>query len=253
MKPAGDRGDGTDAAEEHDADECGDQDAEEEGARGGAHGPVLAAGDGDELGVGLVDLEEVAAEQPEEQDHNRGEDGEHLAEGPAVLPEALGEPLGQVVHRPAGDGAVGVDLAVLHTEGDLDELGGHAEEAAEDHPERGSGTADGDGDGHTGDVAEADRAGDGGGERLKVVDLARRVLVVVLAAHHVDGETELAYLDESEPAGEDEARHHQPGDDEREVRPADGDGVEDDLAEPFGYGFEKPADGFVNVLGYGFE
>ncbi len=229
---AGDLGDGADAAEQDDADERGDQDAEEERTAGGAHGSVIAAGDGDELGVGLVDLEEVAAEEPEEQDHDRGEDGEHLAEVLAVLAEALGESLGQVVHRPAGDGAVRVDLTVLHAEGDLDELGGHAEQAAENHPERGSGPADGDGDRHTGDIAQTDRAGHRGGQRLEVVDLACRVLVVVLAPHHVHGEPELAHLDEAEPAGEDQACQDQPGDDERDVGAADADGVEDDVAQP---------------------
>lgn len=47
-----------------------------------------------------------------------------------VRAEAVGEALGQVVHRAAGDRAVGMRLTVLHAEGGLDELGGHAERAA---------------------------------------------------------------------------------------------------------------------------
>ncbi len=250
---AGDVGDGADAAEEHDADERGDEDAEEQGTGGGTHQTVLAAGDADQLGVGLVDLEEVAAEQAEEQDHEGGEDREDLAELGAAAAEAVLEALGQVVHRAAGDGAVGVHLAVLHAEGDLDELGGHAEQAAQDHPERGAGAAPGDGDGHTGDVAEADRAGDGGGQGLEVVDLTGRPLLVVLPAHHVDRESELADLHEAEPAGEDQTGDDEPGDDEGKFRSADGNRVEDDFSEPLGYRFEEIADGFVDVLGDGVE
>lgn len=190
------------------------------------HGGNELAGDGGELGVAPVDLEEVAAEEAEEQDHEGGQDGEGLA----AAAEAVDETLGEIVHRTAGNDSVGVHLAVLHAEGDLDELGGHTEQAAEDHPEGGSGAADRDGDGDTGDVAEADGSGNGGGQRLEVVDFAGRRLLVVLATHHVDGEPELAYLHEPEPAGEDETGDHEPGDDEGKIRSTDGNGVEDDFS-----------------------
>lgn len=72
-----------------------DQDSEEQRAGRGAQGAVLTAGDGDELRVGLVDLEEDAAEEPEEQDHEGGEDREDLAERLAVPTEALGQALGR--------------------------------------------------------------------------------------------------------------------------------------------------------------
>ncbi len=247
-QPAGDRGDGADAAEDHEADQRGDGQAEEDGAGGGGHEAVLAAEGRGDLRVTLVGLEEVAAEQAEEEDHEGGEDGEDLAEPGAAVPEALGEALGQVVHRATGDGAVRVLLAVLHTEGDLDELAGHTEQTAEDHPEGGARAADGDGDGDTGDVAEAEGAGDGGGQRLEVVDLTGRALLVVLAPHHLDREPEPAYLDEAEPGGEDQAGGHEPADDERKFGAADGHGVEDDFADPGGDGFEEVADGVLDGL-----
>jgi hypothetical protein len=132
-------------------------------------------------------------------------------------------------------------------------LGGHAEQAAQDHPEGGAGTADGDGDGHARDVAEAHGAGDGGGEGLEVVDLAGGALLVVLAAYDVDGELELAQLDEAEPAGEDDAGHDEPGDDQGKLGAGDRHGVGDDLAEPGGYGLEESADCLVDGLGEGIE
>src|SRR5690606_31550799 len=113
----------------------------------------------------------------------------------------------------------------------------------DDHPEGGARAADGDRDGHTGDIAEADRAGDGGGQRLEVVDLAVRPLLVVLAAYHRDREAELAELQEAEPEGEDEARDGEPGDDQRKVGARDGHRVEDDFSQPGGDGFEESADG----------
>jgi hypothetical protein len=189
----------------------------------------------------------------EEEDHHGGEDRQHLAELGAVAAEALGQALGQVVHRATGDGAVLVHLAVLHAEGDLDELGGHAEQAAHDHPEGGARAADGDCDGDTGDVAESDGAGDGGGQRLEVVDLTGRPLLVVLAAHGVHGELEVLQLYEAEPGGEHETRDHEPGHDQGKVSASYGDRVEDDLSEPGGYGFEESADCFVDGRGDGFE
>src|SRR5690606_8084465 len=78
----------------------------------------------------------------------------------------------EVVHGAAALLAGGVGAAEPHTEEGLAVLGGHADHAGEPHPEDGSGTAQGDGGGDTGDVADAHGRGEGGGEGLVMGDVA---------------------------------------------------------------------------------
>ena len=70
------------------------------------------------------------------------------------------------------DGAVLVNGAVAHPECAFDELSAHTEQAGQDHPEGGSGPAQGDCSGDTGNIAEPHSRRDGRGQRLKVRNFA---------------------------------------------------------------------------------
>ena len=76
--------------------------------------------------------------------------------GPAPAESVL-----DVVHGATDVVALLVHLAVLHRQHRLGILGGHADEGRAPHPEQGPGAADGDGRADTGDVARADRRGQG--------------------------------------------------------------------------------------------
>ena len=133
---------------------------------------VVATGDGHDLRGGLVGLEHVAAaERAADAEDRRRAAARTLPRPP--MPRSASA-VAQVVHRPAGDGAVGVLAAVLHAERALGELRRHAEEAGDDHPEGRAGTAERDGDGDAGDVAEPDRARHRRGQRLEVARPRRR-------------------------------------------------------------------------------
>ena len=144
----------------------------------------------------------------------------------------------QVVEGTAGDGAVGVHLAVLHAEGALGELGGHAEQAGQDHPEGGAGAAEGHRDADAGDVAEADGAGEGRGQRLEVRHLARVRFGRVPSPDNLQRGLESAELDEAEVEREDDTGRDQPRHDGGEADGSDRDGEEDNVGENFGHGLE---------------
>ena len=82
------------------------------------------------------------------------------------------EAVAKVVHRAAAPLAFRILASVEDAEDVLGEVGHHAEEGDEPHPENGSGTADRDGSGHADDVAGADRRGEGRAERLELGDRA---------------------------------------------------------------------------------
>jgi hypothetical protein len=192
-------------------------------ATGGAQEAVLASGHLTCLGEGLVGLEHVPADGTEEEERD-GEDDRQPARRDRA--ETL-ERDRQVAERSAGDGAVLVHLAVLHTERALDELRAHAEQAGDDHPERGARAADGDRHTDSGDVPEPDGAGHGRGERLEVGHLAGVAGSRVLAPHQVDRGLEAAELDALEVDREDRCSSHQPEHDQRNRRVTDRRRVED--------------------------
>ena len=173
----GDTGDRLDAADDDDADD-GRHDQTEQ--------PALAGEEREQtrhLREGLVGLEHIAAAKRAADAADRKEDGEELAETGHAL---FGEALAQVVHRTAGNGAVLIFVAVMDAENALGELGGHAEQSGKDHPERGAGTAEIDRDTDTGDIAETDRAGKRGRQRLERRNLTGVVGIEIVAADQMD-------------------------------------------------------------------
>ena len=212
-----------------------------------AEQPALALEERDDrgdLGEGLVRLEHVAAAERPADAADREEDGEELAErGLAVL----GQTLGEIVHRAAGDGAVGIFVAVADAEDAFGELRRHAQEAGEDHPEGGAGAAQIDGDAHTRDVAEADRAGKGGRKRLEGGHLTGVLGVEIVAAHQLDRVLEAAELDEAEIEREDHGGDHQPADDQRKVGAEQRHRIEDGRDDRIDEGGDRIADRLIDA------
>ena len=156
--------------------------------------------------MGLIGLEHVAPAKRAQDTEDREHDGEELAPRQAKLGKAFRD----IVHRTAGDGAVLVFVTVLHPERAFGELGRHAEQAGQDHPECRAGTADADSNRHPGDVAKSHGSRQSGGERLEMADLARILRVRIIALHQTDGMAEEPELHEAEIDGEDRGRHDQP-------------------------------------------
>ena len=147
--------------------------------------------------------------------HMHGEqDGEHA---PETRPPLFGQALLKVAHRPTEDVAVAADLSIHLAEGALGELGRHTEEASDDHPEDRAGAAHGDCDCHACDVAEADRRGEGGRQRLEVSHFAGVVRIVVPACRDHPCVLERAQVDEAKAEGEEDRTRDQPDDDEGQL------------------------------------
>jgi len=126
---------------------------------------------------------------------------------------------------------VGTHFAVALRQRGLGEFGGHAEKARDDHPERGPWPADRNRDRDACDVAEPDRGGKRGGQRLERAHLALVVRRMVLASQHPESVTHHAQVDEAEAQGQVDRADYQPGDDERHRRFAGKHVVEDDAGE----------------------
>ncbi len=125
--------------------------------------------------------------------------------------------------------------AVFHAERTFGEFGRHAKETGKDHPEGGTGTADGDGHRHTGDVAKAHRARECCCQRLEVADLAGVVRVRIFATNQINGVPKGADLDEAEIESKYQCRKKQPADDERKGRAADRNRIENEVRNGIGY------------------
>ena len=206
----------------------------------------LAAGGLDDDRGRLVRLEQVAGTDDAEHGGECVEAGEEL---PELGSADLGQPCPQVVHGPARDGAVVVDLPVFHAERRLGHLHRHGEEAEDDDPQGGAGPADGDRHGDTGDIAQSDGAREFGGERLEARDLARVGLAGEAAADDADGVSESGDRLEAKVEGEEDGGGHEPHDDEGDAERADLQLEEDDVAEGLGRGSEEGFDGLVDSGG----
>ena len=162
----GDLTDALDAAEEHERHENGDHNAGDEADdRVKLLGVLMECDrDGVDGGSDGVDLGDVA-------DAERGERAEHGEDDAQPLPLGA-ETVLDVVHRAAAPVALFVALTVLDREGDLGELGDHAEESGDPHPEHRARAAENDRAGDAGDVARADRGRQCRGDRLHRRDLA---------------------------------------------------------------------------------
>ena len=129
-------GDGFDPADDHRKDHTGE---DHPGDPAG-----IVADHARNLLMRLVGLEHVAAAQRAED----AEDREHHREELAPRQPAFGKALGEVIHRPARDAAIGIFVTVFHAQRAFGEFRRHAHQRGEDHPERGPRPADADGDRH---------------------------------------------------------------------------------------------------------
>ena len=213
----GDQSDHADSGDDHEPDRERDADPERKA--------VLETRRFGKLGEGLVDLEE----------RDTRPDAENRKEGGKDRPEscitALCEPLLNVMHRASRYGAVRIDPAVGDAERAFHHLGRHSQDARQDHPEHGSGTADRNGHGDSRDVADADRSGERGAQRLEMGQVARLVRTRVLPAHDLQRQTEIADTRKAEIQRENQSRRDQPKGDHRNVQTGDVDRKKDDLGD----------------------
>ena len=179
----GDLADALGTAQNHDADDDGQQHAGE--LRLQAEQAVHGAGD-------LAGLSDVADTEGGQTAQNGEDDSQGL---PALAQTVL-----DVVHGAALIDTLGVLLAELHGQDDLGVLGAHTEESGDPHPEHGAGAAHEDGAGDAGDVAGADGTGQSGTDCLEGAQVFAGVIFLL-------GEqgTQSVLHDEAEPADLDPA------------------------------------------------
>ena len=204
-------GDRLDAAHDH-GEQRGRHQQPGEPTIAGQH-TVGATADDHQLRMGLVGLEHVARTQTGADAKDRKYDGHYFS----ATQTALGEPLGHVIHRAARDGAVRVFVAIFDAQRALGELGRHAQQTGDNHPEGGARSADADRHCNAGDVAQAHGARERSGERLEMVDLALVIRIGIIAPDQRKGMAEGAHLDETKVQREDDRGHHQPQDDPRKA------------------------------------
>src|SRR5690606_32209824 len=83
------------------------------------------------LAGGLVSLKCIAPAKRAADAKDREDHREHLTQGPELDRLKASR---EIVHRPAVNGAVLVDIAILDAQRTLNELRGHAQKARDDHP-----------------------------------------------------------------------------------------------------------------------
>jgi len=121
-------------------------------------------GIGDHL-MGLVALKHIPTAQRAQDAHDGKQHCKHFAEPRLAL---VCQTLAQVVHGPAGNVAIGKFDTIFDAEGTFGELGGHAKQPGDDHPEGGTGPSQADRNRDTGDIAQPHGTGQGRGQRLEV-------------------------------------------------------------------------------------
>ena len=127
-----------------------------------------------------IGLHHVAHEPKGQNDGNREEHGQHLA-------QRAGEGLADVIDGTARHGTIRTDGLGLLRQHRLGVDRRHAKEGADPHPEDRAGAAGNDGRGSSCDVARSDLCGNGSGQRLKSVHavLARLAAIQRKAGKHV--------------------------------------------------------------------
>ncbi len=114
---------------------------------------------------GLVGLKRVASAKRSTHAENREEHTQDFSNG---RQPTLGEAFLEVIHRPAVDHAIGIHIAVLHTQRAFNKLGRHTQQTADNHPKRCPGTTSGNRDGDPSNVAQTNRSRNRGRESLEV-------------------------------------------------------------------------------------
>jgi hypothetical protein len=159
-----------------------------------------------------VRLHAVTCQERSEAEHEREEDGHGL---PLRAEAAL-----DVVHRTARDRTLRATLhvhpAVRLRQRDFRELHRHPEQRRHPHPEQCARAAPVDGNGHTRNVADANRRRQRRGQRLEVRDITLHLRVVILARGDSESMTKPPDLDEAQPKSQEEPRPEQCYDDQRD-------------------------------------
>ena len=188
----------------------------------------------------LVGLKHVAATECTEDTENRKQDSEEATAGQS----ALGETLGQVIHRTTRDGTVCVLVTIFDAERTLGELGGHAHQARHNHPEGSTRTTNADGHRYTGNVTETNGTGKRCRQCLEVTDFTRVIRIRVITFNNGYGELESTELDEGEVKGKYRCRYHQPG--HNPWKRGAWERTENKVHEPAGCRGKKAIDHLVN-------
>lgn len=137
------------------------------------------------------------------------EGGDGREEGEQGRQPFPAQPARDVVHGAAAEGAVLVLHAVFHGQHGFGVFGGHAHEAGHPHPEQGTGAADVDGRGHTGDIAGAHGGRKGHHQSLEVGDVALGLPVGGLADDEGECVDQMTELQGSQGKGQPQARADQ--------------------------------------------
>lgn len=246
---SGDLGQGLDAADDDEPGEDRDDDSEQPPVIR-QPGPERArAGDLDELGDGLVRLEGIGAQS---RDHHEERPQRREDSAQPGLPD-LGEPVAQVVHRPAGGGSVRMDAAMLHCEEAFGHLRRHCKESGDDEPEGSTRPSDADRDCDAGDVAQSYGRGQRGGQGLEVTDLAHGVGRGEATSYEVDGMFHPTDIEELQPQGEEHPEDDEPEHDDRDLGAEDRQREEHHGLDRLGEGAEVALQGRVEAGGRGIE
>ena len=179
----------------------------------------------------LIRLEEVTRTKHADERECRVEEREDDAE---LLEADVSKTVPEVIHGAAMRVAVIVNLAVLRTESRLGHLYAHREEAEEYDPQRGTGTTDRNGDGDTGDIAEANGPRKLRCESLERAHLTRVGLTGVFAANDTNRVRETRDGLESKPHREEEGGRDQPQHDDGNLNPGNGGGEKHDRRQEIG-------------------
>ena len=171
-----------------------------------------------DLLVCLIGLEHVAPAQRAKNTEDREQNRKDLAARQAQL----GKALGHIIHRAARNGAIFVFVAVLHAQRTFGEFRRHAQQARDDHPERGARPPDPDSNRHTGDVTKTNRPGKRRGQSLKMADLTGIVRIGIVTFDKADRVSEETELHEGEVQRKDRSRDHQPPHDPRKTSSREG-------------------------------
>ena len=174
-KPSRDHTDALDAAEDDGADQAGKEQPEEAVAEVdhflGVREPVVRLEEHVANDLGQL----VRLQQGKTTEHSAK--AKHDGQGLPLAAQALDDEIhGATLHLPRV-----VPAPIHHGEAAGEELGGHAEESADPHPEYGAGSTLGHRDCNPCDVAHPDGSGKGAAQGPEVADLAGGPLVVELA------------------------------------------------------------------------
>ena len=144
-------------------------------------------------------------------------------------------------------------VPVHQPQGAFHELGGHAEQAGNDHPEGRPGSTEGDGVGHAGNVSYPYGSGQGGGKGLEMAYFTVVVRIVEFTAYDVQSVLETPNVDKAHVYGEDGRADDQPGEDEWNVETSNRHRKEDDRLHECGDGLENGLYFLVNCTGWRFN